>query len=45
MCAAELGPFRKLVLAARRVQCPPNLEVFFLEFSLIGKVFRELGRK
>lgn len=36
MSSSQLRPLRKLVLAAGRVQLRPDLEVFFLDFPLLG---------
>lgn len=37
MLPAELGPFSKLVLAARRRQLASHPEVFGLRFALLGR--------
>lgn len=40
--SSQLGPFRKLVLAARCVELVPHAEVLRLELALLG---RGLGRR
>lgn len=41
----QLGPLRKLVLAARRIQLFPTLQVLLLKLALLGDSAREFGRE
>lgn len=41
VCPSQPGPFRKLILAARRIQLPPAAEVFLLQRAMLGLFSRE----
>lgn len=43
MLTPKFRPLRKLVLAARSIEVPADGEVFFLELSLLGRMFRCFG--